>query len=293
MTFFQKNKMPKYLLLMPQGGLNDCFVQIKRAINYCQEHKRTLLIDTRNSTYRINFSDYFSIKCDGIDIIYDSDAIKDIILNKELSILPETLSRAGLLDILSGNEILKYTNARYWRSTQGKLKFPKTSYEEDVIVSASYGGGNGFSILKLISLKQKFKNLCKKRVEKLKGEYLCIHVRNTDLKCDFKSLYINNKEEMHSYDYIYVCTDDKSVLDYFRSKDLNVFNFCSFPEFPSNLHSRMNGLKPEEIIRDIFVDIFIAANSKEFLSNSKGGFVDLIFNSRKLKNKYTILSKLK
>ena len=49
----------KYVLFVPQGGLNDCFTRINITISYCELTNRTLLLDFTRSEYRINFFDYF------------------------------------------------------------------------------------------------------------------------------------------------------------------------------------------------------------------------------------------
>ncbi len=48
-----------YVYLIPKGGFNDILCVINKALLYCQKYNRTLLIDTINSHYKINFSDYF------------------------------------------------------------------------------------------------------------------------------------------------------------------------------------------------------------------------------------------
>lgn len=124
----------------------------------------------------------------------------------------------------------------------------------------------------------------------LSDNYLCIQVRNTDHKCDYPKLYENHKEKIHSYDQIYICTDDASVITFFKSKKLNIYCFTTFPNIKAlSLHC---STVPKDIkIQDVIVDIFIATNSREILSNSKGGFIQLLRNC--FMNKECILDKLK
>ena len=68
----------KYVLFIPQGGLNDCFCRIYKIISYCYKNNRILLLDMTNSAYKINFSDYFNIKNINCKIIYDTDEIKKL-----------------------------------------------------------------------------------------------------------------------------------------------------------------------------------------------------------------------
>jgi len=56
-----KYKNMKYFSLIPAGGFNDILSQIYFSIEYCIKFKRILLINTVNTDYHINFSDYFTI----------------------------------------------------------------------------------------------------------------------------------------------------------------------------------------------------------------------------------------
>lgn len=281
----------KYVFFIPKGGLNDCFSQIQRVISYCNKYKRTLLLDMTNSYYNINFDDYFHIKNCGCVIIYDTNKIRDIIVNNKFSFYPTNLD-FNLLDILDKkiklNYSFKYNGIFVYKDIP--LQLPNNNVNEDIILHSACGGGKGFKFLKNIFLKETIKSICNTKINLVKGEYLCIHVRNTDLKCNYQELYNNNKKLIHSYEYIYVCTDDKSVVDFFKSKKLNVFCFTTFPDIKGvNLH---NSNIPYNIkIQDVFVDIFIATNSNKILSNSKGGFIKLLRDC--FINKDIILDKLK
>ena len=71
--------MSKYVLFFPSGGLNGLLGCLESVINYCKKVNRILLFDMKNTLYNINFADYFDI-LDSF-IIYDSNEIKNIILN--------------------------------------------------------------------------------------------------------------------------------------------------------------------------------------------------------------------
>lgn len=240
--------------LKSSPGLNDCFSQITYVIDYCKKNNRILLLDMTHSPYAINFSDYFHILICECNIIYDIDKIKDILKNKP-SLNPNLL--------YSINELPHDVN-------------------EDIILHCPVGGGNGFYFFKQLGLTEKIKSICIQKMNLLEN-YLCIHVRNTDYKCDYPKLYEDNKEKIHSYDQIYICTDDESVITFFKSKHLNVFCFTTFPTKSfKNLHT--SNVSKDIKIQDLLVDIFIATNSKELLSNSKGGFIKLLrdcFNNKK------------
>jgi hypothetical protein len=75
-----------------------------KALQYCKKYKRTLLIDTINSHYKINFSDYFFIK--NKDTIIDINKIRKICQSVE-TVYPECI-KSDLLNIVDGSYELKY-----------------------------------------------------------------------------------------------------------------------------------------------------------------------------------------
>lgn len=280
----------KFVFFIPKGGINDCFSQIQRVIEYCEKYNRLLLLDMTTSHYNINVDDYFHIKNCGCDIIYDTNKIRDIIIKNKTSVYPTNLS-FDLIDILDNNIKLDYSShfngAFVYKDTP--LQLPYNDVDENVILHSSCGGGKGINFFKNLFFKENIKNNCKMKINLMKDNYLCIHVRNTDLKCNYQELYNNNKKLIHSYEYIYVCTDDKSVVDYFKSKKLNIFCFTTFPDIKCvNLHD--SNIPSNTKIQDVFVDIFIATNSNRILSNSKGGFINLLRDC--FTNKDIILDKL-
>jgi len=100
--------MEKYVLFVPKSGLNDNFANISKAISYCKLEKRTLLLDMTNSLYKINFSDYFNIENLDCDIIYNSNEIKNILVDLEnrnlMTVHPKNLG-LNLIDLFDTNEI--------------------------------------------------------------------------------------------------------------------------------------------------------------------------------------------
>tara|TARA_B110000977_G_scaffold136366_1_gene173276 strand:+ start:1598 stop:2464 length:867 start_codon:yes stop_codon:yes gene_type:complete len=284
----------KYVIFIPQGGINDCFVNIVNVISYCKRNKRTLLLDFTNSSYNINFSDYFYIKKLDCCIIYNSNEIKNIILSLEnsncLTVYPNNLD-FNLIDLFDKTKKISFGYARrkpYYVYNNIPLNLP-INVDKNVILHSRCGGGDGFRFFKNLLLCENIKNIVKKKITLLKDNYLCIHVRNTDIKCDYKNLYKNNKDYIHNFDEVYICTDDKFVYEFFKSKILNVLCFTTFPEKSyRNLH-RSNILSSTKM-EDLLTDMFIATNSKSILSNSKGGFINLLKNCHK--NKKYILNML-
>lgn len=284
----------KYVLFMPAilCGFNDCLAQIDKAISYCKDHNRVLLLDMVSSTYGINFSDYFYIQNYDLHIIYDTDKIKDILKNNTFTKYPNKID-FNLLDLFDNKIQFRRRNSRYGRGYYYKgqsLNLPNKNVNEDIIIHKGFGGGNGFVFFQNVFLTEHIKMICNQKIKLLRDNYLCIQVRNTDYKCNYQKLYETNKEKIHSYDKIYICTDDENVVTFFKSKNLNVCCFTTFPEIQSvNLH--ISNVEKHIKMQDLIVDIFIATNSKELLSNSSGGFIRLL--RRCFQNKECVLNQFK
>ena len=284
--------MEKYVLFIPNGGINDCFSRISAVISYCKLKKRILLLDMTNSCYKINFSDYFNIDKLDCDIIYNSNDIKNILLDLEnrnlMTVHPNNLD-FNLIDLFDTNEIrFEYHNRKspYYTYKKIPLNLPDI-VDENIILHSRCGGGDGYHFFKYLLLHENIKNIISKKISLLKDNYLCIQVRNTDYRCDYRKLYRNNKKMIDNFDSVYLCTDSRSVFDFFKSKCSNVICFTTFPEGEyKNLHEApTNKISPVQRMEDLLTDIFIASNSKTFLSNSMGGFVKFLRNCRNNKNR--------
>lgn len=278
--------MVKYLLVVPQGGFNDCLCSILRAVNnYCKKYNRTLLLHMSGSMYRINFSDFFDVLPSiGCNIIYDLNIIKKLLINNNYSVYPNCLSNL-LENILNNNFKFHYkVGTPIFTYNEVSLSLPNSEVNEDVIIYSACGSGNGYNIFRHLIFKYEIKEQCRQRIALLSdNNYLCIQVRNTDYKCDYTKLYDDNITLINSFNSIYIATDDKCVVDFFKTKHSNVFNFTQFP--PESKYRSLHESKIDPIVKmnDIVCDIFIAANSKQLLSNSNGGFIRLMrecFNNK-------------
>ena len=120
-------------------------------------------------------------------------------------------------------------------------------------------------------------------------KFLCIQVRNTDLKCDYKKLCLDYKDLIDKYKVVYLCTDSEEVLHFFRQQFPNILNFTNFPK-ENNCPLHMSSINPDIKFKNLICDILIATNSNKILSNSKGGFINLLKNCHK--NKQIVLNKI-
>ena len=159
------------------------------------------------------------------------------------------------------------------------LQLPNES-KDNIILHSTCGGGIGIKLFKQLFFKQNIIDHIKDRLSKLPKKYISIHIRNTDIKCDYTILYEENTNLLHSYHNVYVATDDAKALDFFKSKGLNVLNFTEFPDnFTRNLH--YSPIASDTKIKNMLCDLCITSTSNDFVSNSAGGFINLIRSIRK------------
>lgn len=277
---------PKYLYLIPMGGLNDILTRIKEAKAYCQKNNRLLLIDTVNSEYHINWSDYFKVPYS--NVIYDFKIIKQIIIdNYQLSVYPKSF-KEELTSLLTGKIKFNHLIGNYFFESKSLTVMSKPIFNQsaDIIINVECGGGNGYDIFKDLIISLKLKKYCQLKYRSLPTKYLGLQIRNTDIKNSYQALYQKNKKLIDKYKNIYLATDDPKVIHFFKSKNLKIYNFTTFnSDGYKNLH---NSNLPGYIkIRDLVCDIFLLSQSDYLLSTSKGGFIKLLRNC--FKNKKEII----
>jgi hypothetical protein len=273
--------MDKYVMFVPVGGFNDILTGILNSIDYCKQYNRTLLIPMKWSCYSIELSDYFDIEDMGIRILYESVQIKQHVSNKTVYKFDIDLN-----EVLDGKVPFKWADAGVYTYKGVKCEIPDKVVEEDVIFYLRNKWARGFNLFKQLIWKDSLKELC--RNKRILEKYLCIQVRCTDYLCDYADLYEEHKQLIHSYP-IYLATDNEEVVHYFKSKGLNLFCFTTFPtKMCRNLH--YSDVDAHTRFCDVIVDICMATHSEQILSNSTGGFIQLLRDC--FANKSIMLSKL-
>ena len=280
----------KYIYLTAHGGFNDILCVIEHVINVCKKNNRTLLLDTINNySYKINFSDYFNVV--NVPIICDMNEIKKIVLNKNVTIFPNILNNK-MEDIVYNKVPITYKRSGFqYNNTNIDLILPSNEQKEDIIVHVACGNGhNSFNFFNNhIFFKTDIINYCNINLSKINKPYICLYIRNTDIKCNYKNLYNTHKELIHTYKNLYIASDDKNVISFFKELSLNVYNFTTFPsDNYKALH--YSNIDKDIKIKDLISDLYIITMADKLLSNSEGGFNKLVTscnkNSSSIKNKF-------
>ena len=268
--------MEKYVLCIPNGGFNDQLSQMELCYIYCKKFNRTLLIETKNSVYNKSFHEYFSFHNPEIKIICNSDEIKLITKNRKLRINKENNSY--------GRSFLTFSSFSGYDQDFSKER----DFKEDILVHQGCGKGYPRTLLKLLRFDEKILSEFKERYEKMVKPYLSLYIRNTDRQSDFKKLYQENKDLIDGYQNIYVATDNKDVLNYFKKEGIKFQNFTTFGKSTAPLHSDSNLDNNTKII-DMICDMLLVGLSEKMLTNSGGGFTRLC--THLYENKYLINEK--
>jgi hypothetical protein len=269
----------KYVYCIPRGGFNDNLNIIQLAVNYCNKYNRILLV---HSIYNINITEYFEIPYN--NVICDLDKITNICCKNHFTIYPYIFN-SKIVDIVNNDINFEYSKSGF-KYKDTFMNLPSSDVSENIIIFVKCGGGNGYPLFKDLIFKPKIKQIISDRYKTLKKPYLSIQIRNTDYKCDYKLLYENNMDEIHSAIEIYIATDDKKALDFFVSKGLPIKNFTTFPVASEYHNLHYSRLEPHIKFIDMLSDIYICGMSDNLISSSIGGFIRLIRNCNQ--NKYNL-----
>jgi hypothetical protein len=221
-----------FLLCRPHGGLNDTFCQIEKCWEYAEKSGRTLIIDTRKSCLFGEFSDFFQPLGALIKVEPDTTRIDQAI--NSLSCYPPRINGPqvnGFPDAL-GTVYSKERGNLVDRISGALLTFDfDKDYSEPILIHEQFGGGElSFSLLERITLSENIRPAVLDRIASLAGDYVAIHVRNTDYQTDYESLFDTIYPEVAGKS-VLICSDDAAVIASAKSffKASNVFSASEIP----------------------------------------------------------------
>jgi len=278
-----------YVYCEPQGGINDIFISIIKALHYCKYNNRTLLVNGKRTIYEVNFSDYFNMSNE--NIIFDTNKINDICSNNNNTIYPDIFNGI-MMNVLNGPVLNSEFEFTYTPGTNYTYKgvilgLPENNRPENIIVYSECGGGWGYPLFKELIFHPNIKDICKERYNRLEKPYLCIQIRNTDYKCDYISYFYDNENEIRSFKNIYIATDDKKALEFYKEKGLFVHNFVTFPKEDNYQSLHVSSVDPNTRFIDLLCDIYIIGMADKIMSNSGGCFISLVRDINN--NKYNFI----
>jgi hypothetical protein len=207
----------RYLLCRPRGGLNDTLCRIALCWQYAARFNRILVIDCRRSCLFGEFSDFFEI----IDRSAPVAAVLDDALLRQLNALP--CRPAALFGRLESYIAEREPGQRHrdceTRTPTQFAAHPATfaeDFAEPLLVYEDEGGGTAsFSLLPGIRLAPAIREEVRAVLATLGQPYHAVHVRNTDYRTDYKTLFARIRGRVQAAPLL-VCSDDPAVVSYAR-----------------------------------------------------------------------------
>jgi lipopolysaccharide biosynthesis glycosyltransferase len=259
----------RIVLCRPQGGLTDQLTQIEKCHQYAERFNRVLVVDTDYENFHgctYCFLDFFNSNRDNIVILHASQR-----LPHHLSVHPTCLQ--GRLDSYS-SDFNESDVSNFDVETGHALTFDfSRDHDEEVLVHHQCGGEAAQAILALSKLQLQphvASELCK-RLQAMGGDYVALHIRNTDIKTDFRTVL--DKVAGLSFDRLFLATDDATVLEEFhRQLGEKVFTFSHLPRLNGIPLHRSGDQDSWVIMRDAICDLLMLALSSELLMAEVSGW---------------------
>jgi len=264
--------MYKYVLCRPRGGLNDTLCQIENCWNYCEKYNRILIIDTTRSGIFVEFSHLFeNILENGFIFSLSTDLLNHInSLDCQIKQLEGKIDNYECVYDKEKNYILK--------ENQQIIKFDfDKDYKESLLVYEQCGGGvESIKLLNKLRLSKELNNKFKKH--KIYDSYFSIHVRNTDYKTDYMSLFEEIKNEVTNKKLL-VCSDDPRVIEnakvFFTESIILPSTSNNFTERGKPLHTTFNNYSIEEkkiLSENSVVDLLLLSGSEKIYYTKLSGY---------------------
>jgi hypothetical protein len=292
--------MESYVLCRPQGGLNDLLNQIEECRLYARRFDRILLVDT-NYENAIHFRDDF-----GYYFVSEREYMQFARAEDRLDIGETSVSPTVLSGRLAGYPFAFDGGVRGY--VESKTRVPLTfdfsrDHRERVLVHHTGGGGiRSLQALRRMHLTETLAKEVVRRRGLLDEKYLAVHVRNTDYVSNFLPIIA----EINSRGYrgqVLLCTDDKTVVDKFRST-IRHADVVSLANLETGEDRRIHFVGPTENARsrniDAICDLMLLAFSNELfvapllpnIEAPQGGFSGFSMLAFLLHNEPAILKSL-
>lgn len=282
------SRKQRYLLCRPQGGLNDTLCQIEKCWKYAWRTNRLLIVDTRNSGLACGFSEFFELRKKSSRVIFDANEETLEFLN-ELTCYPVELR--GKLHIM---DMALFTPPNFVLKSNPSIPLSfdfSKEYQHAVLVHEQCGGGRlSLDLLEKIRISRALRPIILDRISHLHGKYCAVHVRNTDLKTDYKEFFGRILPEIQGKRLL-VCSDDATVIEYARrfSHSLEILTSSEIPDTRGRALHYFGDRKKNAV--DAIVDLIALGKSEKLYFTVHAGGILSGFSrlaEHLFRNKYVI-----
>lgn len=227
----------KYILVKPQGGLNDMLCQIENCCRYAERFNRIVLVETNYSNaihFRDDLSKYFlSIQP---RLIFDRRSFPEDL--ESFSVYPPVFKN-DIFDIEFEFDKIKKVYVDSANRIPLSFNF-EIDYEQKLLVHQNGGGGaSSFHALKRMRMHDNIVDELINRLRLINNNYIGVHVRNTDYISDYKVI-LDALSRSQYLGPVLLCTDDPNILEIFKNNLKN--NIISFTKFNLSGDSRLHFL---------------------------------------------------
>lgn len=256
----------RFVLLRPEGGLNDILCRIFVCYQYCLKTERTLLIDTCRTGFAQSLEAFLIPKVPGIVLLGPTgrDFIDD---------LGPFFPRLGVkLD--SYATCFDDSHGFVCANSGMPLTFDlNVDYPERCLIYHGCGGGPyGAEALGFFRLTEDLCSYLLTSMARLPKSYASAHLRYTDMRINLEEFFVKLEGSL-SLPYLYVATDSRLALEKARQilePNITVLNFSSSFISSSNDPIHMaNPLVPQTLERSsinkaAFLDLLCLVESDLF-----------------------------
>lgn len=209
----------RVLLCRPDGGLNDTLDVIEHCWRYAERTNRQLILDMSRSSFCTNFGKIFRNRLDDNQTLFElSDSVLKQ-LNIKTCSLPEIEGKIG--EYVTRIQLHETISHLEWRlpiedvsSKSLGISFDE-EYSADLVVHENFRtGALASSLLRRLKFQKSISNELSARLINLRSQkYLGIHIRNSDIKSDYREFFWRMKDKFENHT-VLICSDDSHVIAY-------------------------------------------------------------------------------
>ncbi|APC01066.1 hypothetical protein [Polynucleobacter asymbioticus] len=251
----------RIVLCRPEGGLNDQLSQIEVCAKYAENYGRILIVDTNykhSYTFHDQLLNYFIPKQN--NLIFDCEKYLGEL--NEMDVFPKSLQGRIHQYFTQWN----YQKHAFSDRDSGEiLSFNNQEYDEQLLVHHQHGGYpyEAKEFFKRVRLADTLFEELKRRLSLIGDNYSAIHIRNTDMKTDYKVAILQLKNVQ--FKKLFVGTDNVETLEYFIEEfGDRIYSFSCLPQADGKpLHYFSDKSTAFQRNKDAILDLIILAKSPD------------------------------
>ncbi len=251
--------MTRSLLCRPVGGLNDILCEIERCWRYAERFGRILVVDTLGSGLVDHFDRSFEPRSAEAPVLFHASA--DVI---------ERLAGLSVLPAVLGGRLRAYETR--WQGTEcldAASGVPLTfdferDHDADLLVhQQSAGGLLSLDCLGRLRFREDVAKEIRRRLPIRPNGYAAIHVRNTDMRTNYRPLFRRLRRELAGKD-VLIASDNASVIAFARTyfTASTIFTVSDIPDTGGARLHRNAALDRPATNLDSFVDLLALAGAE-------------------------------